>query len=118
MSAAGRVHPTGGVTQPHPGTIALLLGLLLSSWDYCSPPGLVKTVQFTVRSEPCITECIQGHRNYHWCHKSQRVCDEDREKCDSDWDYCSVDDQHTRYNYLCEGPCTRQKQGFMTKSYY
>ena len=28
-----------------------------SSWDYCSPPGLVQPVQFTVHGRPCITEC-------------------------------------------------------------
>ena len=49
------------------------------------------------------------------------MCEDDKVKgnrCDNDWDYCSVNDQHTRYNYQCEGPCTFQKQKFVTMSYY
>merc|ERR1719228_2912681 len=34
-------------------------------WDYCSPTGLVKPVQLTVRGAPCISECRQEGQNYH-----------------------------------------------------
>jgi len=77
-----------------------------SAWDYCSPPGLVKPVQYTVRGDQCISECRQHGENYHWCTKSMDYCDED--SCDDDWDYCSLDQLHTRYNYQCREPCSRQ----------
>jgi len=82
-----------------------------NNWEYCSPPGLVKPVQFTVRGSPCISECRQGGKNYHWCYKNLAYCDE--ESCDDNWDYCSLDEEHTRYNYKCDGPCAREG-----KSYY
>eukprot|EP00092_Neocalanus_flemingeri_P022570 GFUD01024473.1.p1 GENE.GFUD01024473.1~~GFUD01024473.1.p1 ORF type:complete len:374 (+),score=109.61 GFUD01024473.1:126-1247(+) len=74
-----------------------------AKWDYCSPPGLVKPVQFTIKGVECISECRQGGENYHWCTRSMSYCDDD--SCDDDWDYCSLDQDHTRYNYRCEEPC-------------
>lgn len=78
----------------------------LDKWDYCSPPGLVKPVQFTTKGSLCISECRQEEKNYHWCQKSLDYCNDDN--CDEDWEYCSLDEEHTRYNYQCEGPCTNK----------
>merc|ERR1711872_340058 len=79
-------------------------------WDYCSPPGLVKPVQFTVKGVPCISECRQEGENYHWCYRSKTHCTDD--SCDEDWDYCSLDDQHTRYNHQCDGPCSSKGENY------
>ena len=80
-----------------------------SKWDYCSPPGLVKPVQFTRKGAECISECRQQGENYHWCTRSLNYCctgDECwKNSCDDYWDYCSLDEDHDRYNYRCAEPC-------------
>ena len=43
-------------------------------WDYCSPPGLVKPVQFTTKGGHCISECRQEEKNCHWCDKNLDYC--------------------------------------------
>ena len=61
MSAAGRVQPTGGVTQPHPGTIAPPLdwSRLYSSLFVVSPVSLsvsrgIETITGVTRVSQCV----------------------------------------------------------------
>merc|ERR1711915_568812 len=81
-----------------------------SSWDYCSPHGLVKPVQLTTRGSLCLSECAQGGKNYHWCYKSLDYCSED--SCDDDWDYCAPQELRTTYNYPCEGECKKDGEKY------
>jgi len=78
-----------------------------SSWDYCSPPGVVVPVQYTRKGVLCLTECRQEDENYHWCRKSLNYCSDD--SCDEDWDYCSLDEDHDRFNYKCKEKCNAKE---------
>merc|ERR1712032_1455910 len=76
-----------------------------SSWDYCSPPGQVRPVQYTMHGHACLGLCDQHGENYWWCPKSRRWAGTDSQAEDEWWDYCSPSKHRTRYNEPCREPC-------------
>merc|ERR1712080_619313 len=43
-----------------------------SDWGYCSPPGEVVPVVFTIKGQECTSGCAQHGKSYWWCNKSLR----------------------------------------------
>jgi len=96
-----------------------------SSWDYCSPPGQVRPVQYTRHGHACLGTCAQHGENYWWCSKSRRwagtaagICETKKDICtegqaeDEWWEYCSPSKHRTRYNEPCREPCASRGESY------
>merc|ERR1711971_986936 len=75
-----------------------------SSWDYCSPPGQVRPLQYTMHGHACLGLCDQHGENY-WCCTA------------SSWDYCSpepdiVQETRTKSGFLCNGICDKMSSSY------
>jgi len=82
-------------------------------WDYCSPRGSVRPVQYTVKGTLCTSDCRKGDEKYYWCYKTLDHCSSGRGgSCDDHWDYCSVDQKHTRYGGKCKDRCGRKGENY------
>jgi len=82
------------------------------SWDYCSPPGQVRPVEYTIYGHACLGLCAQQGENYWWCSKSPRWPETDSQSEDSWWDYCSPSKHKTRYNEACREPCASRGESY------
>jgi len=80
-------------------------------WDYCSPPNMVKKVEYSSNGQECAGECAQQGEDYWWCKKPVRFST--GKVTDPDWDYCSPRENITSDGKPCVDECdTRGEEYF------
>jgi len=90
-----------------------------TKWEYCSPPGQVKRVVYTVNGQECIGPCATQGKNYWWCYRSVRWAGKTSGKSkDDNWDYCSPQSSpyngtaRTRYDKPCRNACASHGENY------
>lgn len=79
-------------------------------WDYCSPQGRVRPIQYTINGGLCTSECGKNGKDYYWCFKSIKYCT--GKSCDDNWDYCSTSDYTTKHGTKCQNRCGKHGEDY------